>query len=159
MRLEALNSLGLAELGELLHNCCGSAVWVGKMRVLFPVGSAEELFAAAVEVWRACEEKDWREAFGYHPRIGGAATSLWAAAEQAGTIGAGAGMLEALAEGNRIYEERFGYIFIVCATGKPAVEMLGLLRGRLGNEPEKEILIAMGEQEKITRIRLEKLLS
>jgi len=61
--------------------------------------------------------------------------------------------------GNRVYEERFGYIFIVCATGRSAGEMLGLLRARLGNEPGKEILIAMGEQEKITKLRLEKLLS
>ena len=82
-----------------------------------------------------------------------------ASSEQAGAVEASVVMLEALAEGNRVYEERFGYIFIVCATGRSAEEMLGLLRARLGNEPEKEIHIAMGEQEKITRLRLEKLLS
>lgn len=167
MRLSALNELDVAARREVLRNCCGSSVWIEKMLALFPMGSAEELFAAAVEVWRICEEKDWREAFGHHPKIGDmeslkrkfAATADWAGAEQAGTIGAGIGVLEGLAEGNRRYEEKFGYIFIVCATGKSAMEMLGLLRERLGNEPEKEVLIAMGEQEKITRLRLEKLLS
>lgn len=167
MRLEDLNDLDVMALGEALRNCCGSSVWVGRMEELFPMGSEGELFAAAAEVWRACGEKDWREAFAHHPRIGDleslkqkfAATAVWAGAEQAGTNGAALEVLEGLAEGNRSYEAKFGYIFIVCATGKSAVEMLGLLRERLGNEPEKEILIAMREQEKITRIRLEKLLS
>jgi 2-oxo-4-hydroxy-4-carboxy-5-ureidoimidazoline decarboxylase len=167
MTLEDLNGLDAAALGDALRNCCGSTVWIERMRAVFPVESKVELFLAAVEVWRACGEEDWREAFEHHPKIGDmeslkkkfAATGAWAAAEQAGTSGAAIEVLEALADGNKRYEERFGYIFIVCATGKSAEEMLGLLRERLGNEPEKEILIAMGEQEKITLIRLEKLLS
>ncbi|HTI93981.1 MAG TPA: 2-oxo-4-hydroxy-4-carboxy-5-ureidoimidazoline decarboxylase [Puia sp.] len=165
MTLEELNWLDEAELSEALWNCCGSSAWVAGMMELFPVGSATGLYAAASLVWRDCTEEDWREAFRAHPRIGDMESlqkkfgGTAAAAEQSGTSEAGIEVLGALAEGNKKYEERFGYIFIVCATGKSAVEMLGLLRERLGNAPEEEILIAMGEQEKITRIRLEKLLS
>ncbi|MBS1664072.1 MAG: 2-oxo-4-hydroxy-4-carboxy-5-ureidoimidazoline decarboxylase [Bacteroidetes bacterium] len=167
MTLEALNGLDEASLGDALRNCCGSTRWVEKMRAIFPVADREFLYAEAVSAWRACSEEDWREAFGHHPRIGDleglkkkfAATADWASQEQAGTGGASMEVLEALAEGNEAYERRYGYIFIVCATGKTAEEMLGLLRGRIGNVPEAELLVAMGEQEKITRIRLEKLLS
>ena len=158
MRLEELNRLDAAALSGALRHCCGSSVWVAKMGGMFPMGSVMELYAAASAVWRGCGEGDWLEAFGAHPKIGERVTGV-AAAEQAGTSVAAAEVLDALAEGNKRYFEKFGYIFIVCATGKSAVEMLELLRGRLGNEPEKEILVAMGEQEKITRIRLEKLLS
>lgn len=165
MTMEDLNWLDEAALSEVLWNCCGSSAWVRGMMELFPVGSATGLYAAASLVWGEGGEEDWREAFGAHPRIGDMESlkrkfgGTAAAAEQAGAVGAEREVLEALAEGNRKYEERFGYIFIVCATGRSAAEMLGLLRERLGNEPEEEILIAMGEQEKITRIRLEKLLS
>ena len=158
MTMEELNWLDEATLSEALRSCCGSSAWVAGMMELFPVGSATGLYAAASLVWRECTEEDWREAFGAHPRIGERVTGV-AAAEQAGTGMAGVDVLEELAEGNRKYEEKFGYIYIICATGKSAVEMLGLLRERLGNAPEEEILVAMGEQEKITRIRLEKLLS
>ncbi|HEY6901362.1 MAG TPA: 2-oxo-4-hydroxy-4-carboxy-5-ureidoimidazoline decarboxylase [Puia sp.] len=167
MTLDALNALDKAALREALRNCCGSVRWVEKMLSLFPVAEEERLYEAAVSAWRNCGEEDWREAFGHHPRIGDleglkkkfAGTADWASQEQAGTGGAPMEVLKALAEGNEAYERRYGYIFIVCATGKTAEEMLGLLRERMGNEPEAELLIAMGEQEKITRIRLEKLLS
>lgn len=158
MTLEELNWLDEAELSEALWNCCGSSAWVTGMMELFPVGSATGLYAAASLVWRECTEEDWLEAFRAHPKIGERVTGV-AAAEQAGTSLAGAEVLEELAEGNKRYFEKFGYIFIVCATGKSAEEMLGLLRERLGKTPEEEILVAVGEQEKITRIRLEKLLS
>ncbi|HXO76770.1 MAG TPA: 2-oxo-4-hydroxy-4-carboxy-5-ureidoimidazoline decarboxylase [Puia sp.] len=158
MTLEELNWLDEAELSEALWNCCGSSAWVAGMMELFPVGSATGLYAVASLVWRGCSEEDWLEAFGAHPKIGERVTGA-AAAEQAGTSGADSKVLQELSEGNKKYFEKFGYIFIVCATGKSAVEMLGLLIERLGNAPEEEILIAMEEQEKITRIRLEKLLS
>ena len=158
MTLEELNWLDEAALSEALWNCCGSSAWVTGMMELFPVGSETGLYAVASLVWRECTEEDWLEAFRAHPKIGERVTGV-TAAEQAGTSGADSKVLEELAEGNKKYFEKFGYIFIVCATGKSAVEMLGLLRERLGNEPEEEILIAMGEQEKITKIRLEKLLS
>jgi 2-oxo-4-hydroxy-4-carboxy-5-ureidoimidazoline decarboxylase len=87
-----------------------------------------------------------------------ASTAQWAAGEQVGVGSASEDLLEALAAGNQAYEEKFGYIFIVCATGRSAAEMLDLLRQRMGNDPEKEIQIAMTEQGRITRLRLEKLL-
>ena len=158
MTLEDLNWLDEAALSQALLGTCGSSAWVAGMMELFPVGSATGLYAAASLVWRECTEEDWLEAFRAHPKIGERVTGV-AAAEQAGTSRAGAEILEELAEGNKQYFEKFGYIFIVCATGKSAEEMLGLLRARLGNAPEEEILVAVGEQEKITRIRLEKLLS
>jgi 2-oxo-4-hydroxy-4-carboxy-5-ureidoimidazoline decarboxylase len=158
MTLEELNWLDEAELSEALRGCCGSSAWVTGMMELFPVGSATGLYAAASLVWRDCTEEDWLEAFRAHPKIGERVTGI-AAAEQAGTSGAEVEVLEELSEGNKLYFGKFGYIFIVCATGKSAVEMLGLLRERLGKTPEEEIVVAVGEQEKITRIRLEKLLS
>lgn len=167
MTLEEVNALDKTVLRESLRNCCGSTRWADEMLALFPVADTNHLYEAAVSVWRNCDEGDWREAFGHHPRIGDieglkkkfAATADWASQEQAGTGGASMEVLKALAEGNEAYERRYGYIFIVCATGKTAEEMLGLLEERMGNEPKEELLIAMGEQEKITRIRLEKLLS
>ncbi len=112
-------------------------------------------------------DADWLEAFAAHPRIGDvdalrakfAATAAWASGEQAGVAGASESTLRALAEGNRDYEAKFGHIFIVCATGKTADEMLGLLRERLANEPDAELAVAAAEQAKITAIRLRKLLS
>jgi 2-oxo-4-hydroxy-4-carboxy-5-ureidoimidazoline decarboxylase len=132
-----------------------------------PFGDAQALLRAADEVWAGCAEPDWREAMTHHPRIGDvsrlrekfAATASWSSQEQKGVGAASEETLHALAEGNRAYEARFGFIFLVCATGKSADEMLSLLRARLDNAPSDELRIAAGEQAKITRIRLEKLLS
>lgn len=157
MTLEALNNLDRSALSKALHNCCGSSSWVGEMLTVFPIPDEQTLFDEASDTWHSCSEKDWLEAFSHHPRIGAKTTNAMAAAEQSGL--ASTDTLEALAEGNRRYEEKFGYIYIVCATGKSAMEMLNILTQRLNNPPEIEILIAMGEQEKITRIRLEKLLA
>ncbi|MDB5234822.1 MAG: hypothetical protein JWR44_1815 [Hymenobacter sp.] len=138
------------------------------MLAIFPVADAEMLMQQATVIWNKLSEADWREAFTHHPKIGGdvaalrekfASTSTWAEGEQASVKQASQATLEALAAGNSDYEQKFGYIFIVCATGKTAEEMLTLLQARLPNKPEVEILIAMGEQDKITRIRLEKLLA
>ena len=122
--------------------------------------------AAAERAFVGLGPADWREAFAHHPRIGDvaslrakfAATAAWAGEEQRGAAAAGDDTLAALAEGNRAYEERFGYVFIVCATGKSAEEMLALLRARMPHPPEREIEIAAAEQASITRLRLEKLL-
>jgi len=165
MTLEELNGLDKPALREALCGCCGSGTWVKKMAVAFPMLSVHDLLDRASKAWHACSEEDWKEAFGRHPKIGDLETlkekyaGTGASMEQAGAVEASVRTLEALAEGNRVYEERFGYIFIVCATGKSAEEMLSLLRERLHNDRGKEILVAMGEQEKITRLRLEKLLS
>jgi 2-oxo-4-hydroxy-4-carboxy-5-ureidoimidazoline decarboxylase len=132
-----------------------------------PFADADALFSAAETVWSSLSPDDWREAFRHHPRIGDKealrerfqATRDWAASEQAGALGASESVLDALAAGNRDYEERFGYIFIVCATGKSADEMLALLRSRLAHAAEDEIRVAAAEQARITRLRLEKLLA
>lgn len=167
MTIIELNKLESAALRDVLGLCCGAAAWVEGMLEVFPVATKEALLQDAERVWYSCEEEDWREAFTHHPRIGDIeslkvkfrSTGQWAAGEQSGVNAASEEVLKELAAGNEAYEKRFGYIFIVCATGKSAVEMLALLEARLGNAPETEIRIAMGEQNKITRIRLEKLLA
>ena len=119
----------------------------------------------AERAWNACNESDWLEAFSHHPKIGDvstlrekfAATAAWASNEQSGTRNASDEVLTELADLNNTYEARFGFIFIVCATGKTAEEMLDLLKARIDNYREKEIHIAAAEQLKITKLRLEKL--
>lgn len=132
----------------------------------FPFQNKEELLAAAEEVWFKLLPNDWLEAFTHHPKIGDlnslrakfASTRQWAEGEQASVSTASEEVLRALAEGNAAYERKFGYIFIVCATGKSAEEMLAILQARLPNEHATELFLAAVEQSKITRIRLEKLL-
>lgn len=166
MTLPELNELPVNQLKEALSTCCGSTVWVNEMASLFPLESRESLFEQAEMIWFALDEQDWREAFDHHPKIGDvnalrekfASTAAWAEGEQSGVSGASTSVLEMLAEGNELYEEKFGYIFIVCATGKSAEDMLEILEARLLNSPDEEIQIAMQEQHKITKIRLEKLL-
>ena len=136
------------------------------MLPFIPADDMIELLEDAEEEWNQCSEEDWKEAFSHHPKIGDvesltkkfASTAQWASGEQSAVNVASKETIEALAEGNRLYEEKFGYIFIVCATGKSAEEMLMLLRSRLENKPEEEILIAADEQNKITKLRIEKLL-
>lgn len=130
-----------------------------------PFGSRVELLTAAREEWNALESPDWREAFAHHPKIGDRdalaarfpATHELSTREQAGIADATTGVLDALADGNRRYEEKFGYIFIVCATGKSADEMLALLEARLPNDAATELRVAAAEQAKITELRLQKL--
>lgn len=117
------------------------------------------MLSAADSVWAKTDEKDWLEAFSSHPRIGGVAANAWAKSEQSSVIAADKAVLDALAQGNADYEAKFGHIYIVCATGKSAAAMLDLLKSRLGNDPKTEKRIAAGEQAKITKIRLEKILS
>ncbi len=167
MTIENLNSPGATEAEAELVRCCGSSRWVREMISQRPFKASEQLFRIADTVWWSLSESDWKEAFTHHPKIGDivslrkkfAGTAAWASGEQAGAMGASEETLKLLAEGNRQYEEKFGYIFIVCAMGKSAEEMLEILRSRLPNSPEEEIKIAVGEQAKITRLRLEKLLS
>ena len=140
--------------------------WAKMMMTHFPVDDLVELLESAEEVWFECGEVDWKEAFEHHPKIGDvksltekfSSTAAWASDEQSGLKAASPQTIEALAEGNKQYEEKFGYIFIVCATGLSAEEMLGMLQSRLRNTPAEEIKIAADEQNKITKLRLEKLL-
>jgi 2-oxo-4-hydroxy-4-carboxy-5-ureidoimidazoline decarboxylase len=167
MNLQDLNSASAESAQDELIRCCGSRRWAEKMSAQRPFKTKEGLFAAADDIWQRLEKEDWLEAFSHHPKIGGvdtlrqkfASTKQWAEGEQNGVQQASEDTLNALAEGNSAYEQKFGYIFIVCATGKSASEMLALLQARLGNAADAEIAVAMLEQNKITRLRLEKLLS
>lgn len=166
MTLHDLNTLPKDKLREELLKCCGSTAWVEGMLPFFPAEDLVELLEDAEEQWYKCSEADWKEAFAHHPKIGDteslkkkfASTATWAAGEQSGVDTASQQTIEALAKGNQEYEAKFGYIFIVCATGKSAAEMLALLQARLPNDPKDEIEIAAEEQNKITKLRLEKLL-
>ena len=127
-----------------------------------PLGSRPAALSAAREEWFALSADDWIEAFNHHPRIGDrdamrtkfASTRSLSEREQSGVSGAAEDVLTALLDGNREYEARFGYLFIVCATGKSAEEMLDLLGQRLGNDPAIEIRVAAEEHAKICDLRL-----
>ena len=165
--LAELNKLDNLELSEELTICSLSSTWVKMMATYFPADSIEDILEEAETMWYECSEDDWKEAFTHHPKIGDVesltkkftSTAQWASGEQSGVNTAAAETIKALAEDNRLYEEKFGYIFIVCATGKSAEEMLSILQARLKNEPADEIKIAAAEQNKITRLRLQKLLA
>ena len=153
------------EARRLLATCCGSSAWVERMVRRRPFGSAEGLATAARAAWADLTHTDWLEAFSHHPQIGDraslarrfAGTGHLSAQEQSGVDDASAEVLDDLATANRTYEEKFGYIFIVCATGRSAAEMLALLRARLPNDAPTEIRIAAAEQAKITELRLQRL--
>ncbi len=165
--LAKLNALPLAAQTAALTRCCGATKWVTQMQAALPFELQSDLMALADEIWADCSEDDYKESFSHHPKIGDisklrekfAATATWSAGEQAGINTAADDVLHALAQGNADYEAKFGYIFIVCATGKTASEMLALLQARLPNDPKDEIYIAAEEHRKIMHIRLEKLLT
>ena len=165
MKLDAFNALTYDEAMKDLLRCCGARRWAEQMAARRPFRTVDDAFAAADQLWARMQKPDILEAFGHHPKIGDvaglrakfASTSAWASGEQAGVKAAGEDVLQELARGNELYESRFGYIFIVCATGKTADEMLVLLEQRLGHKPADELRVAAGEQAKITRIRLGKL--
>jgi 2-oxo-4-hydroxy-4-carboxy-5-ureidoimidazoline decarboxylase len=162
--LDYINSLAEPEARAAFLKCCGAPRWAERMAQLRPYKSEPELLESARQIWRALERADWLQAFAAHPKIGEgdlqrkfAKTAAWAAAEQAGVAVAPDTLLQALADGNRAYEAAFGYIFIVCASGKSAGEMFALLEQRLKSSPEEELQRAALEQEKITLLRLQKM--
>ncbi len=161
-----LNALSREAASLALTRCCGATRWVQGMLARLPFGSRTAMFAAAVEIWAQLGPDDYREAFSHHPEIGSnleelrkkfGETADWSEAEQSAARSASEATLLALQAGNQAYRERFGFSFIVCATGKSADEMLALLQARLKHAPELEIGIAATEQAKITHLRLEKL--
>jgi len=167
MTIEQLNQLDQKSLKEALEKCCGANKWIDMMAAQQPYKNQQSLMILADQLWyRFCMEADWKEAFEHHPEIGDlnslekkfASTSDWAGQEQSGVNTAKKEILVRLAEGNKAYKKKFGFIFIVCATGKSATEMTELLEARLPNDLEYELNIAMEEQAKITKIRLNKLL-
>jgi 2-oxo-4-hydroxy-4-carboxy-5-ureidoimidazoline decarboxylase len=166
MILEAFHLLSEEERKSILWPCCGSTTWVNKMMKLPTVSTLSDVLDFAGKQWYNCSEKDWKEAFSHHPKIGDVdalkekfAADQFAGKEQSGINEAPREVLEQLASGNQEYEKKFGYLFIIFATGKTADEMLQLLQSRLDNKPEEEIKIAMEEQHKIMKLRLMKLFS
>jgi 2-oxo-4-hydroxy-4-carboxy-5-ureidoimidazoline decarboxylase len=158
----AIDQAEREEARRLLARACGATRWIERMLARRPFGSREALLSAARVEWDQLSADDWREAFSHHPKIGDReelrqrfpTTHDLSSREQAGLGSATEAVLDALAEGNQRYEDSFGYIFIVCASGLSANEMLAKLTDRLGNDPAREILIAAGEQAKITALRL-----
>jgi len=181
MRLEEVNALNEESAARALQRCCGSSRWVQAMVRARPFPSAAAMKDLGDAVWVSLDAADWFEAFAAHPRIGepdspklaavdsseggpaGASSSetrsaRWESEEQSGARLADVDARRRLAEGNGQYEARFGYMFIVCATGKSVEQMLEILEARLENDPHEELRIAADEQRQITRLRLGKLL-
>lgn len=161
-RWQELDAAVAADARATLSACCGSSRWVEQMLARRPFGSRDALLNPAREEWWALSPDDWLEAFSHHPRIGDRAslaarfpaTHHLFAREQAAVAEATEDVLTALADANQAYVDRFGFIFIVCATGRTANEMLQLLRDRLPNDRQTELRVAAEEQAKITALRL-----
>ena len=162
-----LNRLPVDEARAALLACCGSARWASEVAALRPFWDVGQLLNIGGRVWRELPREDWLEAFRAHPKIGGqraekdtgAEARAWSEGEQSRARAASDETLAALAEANREYEERFGFIYIVCAAGRTAEELLALLRERLSNDPDTELRIAAREQWRITELRLKKFLN
>jgi OHCU decarboxylase len=164
--LDWLNALPSEAARQELLKCCGATRWATTVAQRRPFATLEQLLAQANEVWWALADDDWLEAFRSHPRIGErkaaapvtSQSQQWSTQEQQGVQRVTQDAVEKLAHLNRVYEQKFGFIFIVCATGKSTDEILALLEERIGNEPAAELRIAAAEQAKITELRLRKLL-
>ena len=164
--LAAWNQAGDATARQAMLACCGAARWAAQMVALRPIADATELSETADRVWSTMEELDWLDAFASHPRIGERAatgsqgqSAAWSKQEQSGTSTANENVLTELARGNTLYEERFGFTYIVCATGKSAEEMLAILKRRLAATREDELREAAEQQRQIMQIRLGKWLT
>ena len=162
-----LNSLPSVEAEKELLQCCGSTRWAQQMAATRPFKTLEALLASADTIWWSLDRNDWLEAFRSHPKIGekkaadpvSTQASQWSGQEQAGVATASQETVDSLATLNRAYEEKFGFIFIICATGKTSAEMMSSLRERLEHDAVDELPIAATEQSKITALRLNKLLT
>jgi 5-hydroxyisourate hydrolase/2-oxo-4-hydroxy-4-carboxy-5-ureidoimidazoline decarboxylase len=167
MTLQEFNKLEKHQAHELLATTCGSEAWQSLIMTRFPFESEKELVRSAAEIWyHGCSRQDWQEAFAQHPKIGDTktlaekfpSTKHLAGSEQSGVDAASQDVIEQLAKANDLYEAKFGFIFIVFATGKSAQEMLRILQDRSSNNYEEELIIAMGEQLKITIQRFKKVI-
>lgn len=167
MTLEQLNELEALEAEDEFLKCCGSRAWANAMTAGRPFATAEELLVKADEISGSLTNDDWFEAFRAHPKIGEKKAAKaqtqqeqrWSSQEQSAMHSASTDTVARLASGNQEYEAKFGFIFIVCASGKSPDEMLAILNQRLSNDPQTELGVAAQEQQKITRLRLEKLLN
>jgi len=165
-RLKEWNRAGEPAALAAMLACCGAKRWAAEMVALRPIGTVEALSELADRVWNTMQEQDWQEAFACHPRIGertaaggSEQTAKWSQQEQSHSNTANEKVLAELAEGNRLYEETFGFTYIVCATGKSAEEMLEILKRRLGSTREDELREAAEQQRQIMQIRLGKWLA
>ena len=166
MTIEALNALTPSEANEQFKLCCGASNWVEKMNQNRPFQDKNEVYQQAESIWFSLSSEDWLEAFTHHPKIGDIDslrkkfhnTKSISKNEQSGVNDAEKSTLNDLAKSNQLYEDKFGFIFIVCATGKSADQMLALIKMRLNNNAKIEMQNAAKEQNKITQLRLEKLL-
>jgi len=158
VRVEELNQMSVTDAANSFRECCGSSRWVDAMLPRRPFDTSEAVHKAADKAWSQCEHRDWQEAFSHHPRIGDNVSGQ-EAQEQDGAQAASLQVKEELAAVNRRYEEKFGHIYIVCATGRNAEDLLAIATARLGNNAETELRIAAEEQRKIMQLRLRKLLS
>jgi len=160
-----LKGHGKSELRAVLQQCCSSEKWVALMLDCIPFADSEEILARASSIWATLDVSDYLQAFAAHPQIGDvktlqaqyANTEAIASSEQSQVTGASQDTIEQLALANQLYLKRFGFIFIICATGKSAEEMLNALLSRIGNSRQAEIQNAADEQLKITKLRLKKL--
>ena len=159
MNLVEFNRLSDSHAQTELVRCCASHRWAQLMAAERPFANLDVMVAVGQRLWWSLAVADWLEAFAAHPRIGERATSTWPAQEQARAQDGGKEVRDRLAASNRTYEGRFGYTFIVSATGKTAEEILAILERRLHNEPGDELQVAADEQRKITILRLEKLIT
>jgi 2-oxo-4-hydroxy-4-carboxy-5-ureidoimidazoline decarboxylase len=157
------NELPSEEARTEVMACCGSRRWADGVTAGRPYASGDDLLAEAADVWWSLAPDDWLEAFSAHPRIGesgppraGSKAQAWSAAEQAGMSDSDASVRQVILDGNRQYEARFGYIYIVCASGKSADALLGILQRRLENDPEVELREAAEQQAAIMTLRLKK---
>ena len=164
--IDRINALSPQQAQAEFLKCCGSTAWAKQMTDARPFSNSDELSAKADKIWWDLDEEDWLEAFRAHPKIGekkaaaaqSAEAEAWSAQEQSESERAAAETKAALAEGNHEYEQRFGFIFIICATGRSAEEIVAALNGRLNNDPANELRMAAEEQRKITQLRVQKLL-
>ena len=160
-----LNSLTAEVATRELLQCCGSRRWAQQMSNDRPYSTLEDLITHADQLWWSLNSGDWLEAFRSHPKIGekkasnnvSAQSQQWSGQEQAEVDNASQQTADSLAALNRDYEEKFGFIFIICATGKTSGEMLAALQERLQHDSDTELRLAAAEQAKITQLRLKKL--
>jgi 2-oxo-4-hydroxy-4-carboxy-5-ureidoimidazoline decarboxylase len=161
------NDLSPTEAAEEILPCCGSTTWANQMASHRPLFDERALLVASDEIWKKLKPSDWMEAFRSHPRIGeskpeihdSAKAAAWSGEEQKKVGSAAEETKQALAEGNRAYEQRFHRIFIVCATGKSPAEILEILQRRLRDDESTELLEAAEQQRQITQLRLKKWLA
>ena len=156
--MRRISDLPGAEAAAELAACCGSARWVARMLSQRPFKDRDEVFDSADRIWWDLKPEDWLEAFKAHPRIGEKASGA-AAKEQSSMQSASDDLRAALAKANAEYEQKFGWIYIVCASGKSPEEMLAMCQARMANDPDAELKVAAQEQLRITRLRIEKLLT